>query len=447
MYKSKRSYFTGMRLFFSKLPTVQVVTLGYISYVVIGWILLSLPISETKIVSSLDNLFIATSAMSTTGLATISISDNFTFLGQLIILLLIQLGGIGYMTFGSFIVLSTKKSLSDERLEISNTVFSLPGRFRIDTFIKSVISFSFFIELFGAISLYFIFSSNGVQQPVWNAIFHSISAFCTAGFSLFNDSFEGFRDNVWLNLVIGILSYLGALGFIVCVDFWRKVNGKSNSLTLTSKVILNATLWFSFIGTINIFLTEPSIQGMAPQHRLLSAFFQTMTAITTVGFNTIPISSITRATMLLITLWMIVGASPSGTGGGLKTTTFSAMWGVLRSALRAGRGVKFWGNEIPLERVWMATATASFYLLVLSIGIYLLTLTESATFEEIVFEATSALGTVGLSMGITSSLTILGKLLVTILMFVGRLGPLTFGIAIFTKKRMFLQDSDTDIAI
>jgi trk system potassium uptake protein TrkH len=426
---------------------VKMVFLGYFIYIFVGWIFLNLPFSMIQDVPALDNLFIATSAVSTTGLGTVSIADNYSFLGQLIILILIQLGGIGYMTFGSFVILSRKKSLSPERLEISKTVFSLPKNFRIDKFVRSVIGFTAVIEILGAIILYLIFKKSGAADPLWIAIFHSVSSFCTAGFSLYNNSFESYAGHFGLNLVISLLSYAGAIGFIVFVDLWRKLKGKIKNITLTSKIILHTTSWLSLFGTINIFLTEPSIQSFQPDDRIIAAFFQTMTAITTVGFNTIPMSTIAKGSMFLITILMVIGASPSGTGGGIKSTTFSAMLGVMKSNLRGDSKVMFWGNEVPLERVWTAVASLCFYITFLVFGTYLLTLTEMMNFEQVVFEAASALGTVGLSLGITAALSHLGKLIVIFLMFVGRLGPLTFGIALFLKQRVFSQTEDSDLAI
>ena len=198
---------------------------------------------------------------------------------------------------------------------MSNTIFSLPPNFVIDKFIKSVIKFTLIIEFVGAVFLFFIFRASNMPNSLWSAVFHSISAFCTAGFSLYNNSFESFYSHFWLNLVISALSYSGAVGFIVFVDVWRKIRGKIEKITLTSKIILHMTFWLSIIGTLNIFLTESSIQQFPPDERLTVSFFQAMTALTTVGFNTIPISSVTRASIVLLTLLMIIGASPSGTGG------------------------------------------------------------------------------------------------------------------------------------
>lgn len=421
--------------------------LGYLSYILFGWLFLCVPLLQKGGgVRVLDNLFIATSAVSTTGLVTVSVANSYSLAGQLLILLLIQLGGIGYMTCGSFLVLCRKADLSQVRSEVGKTVFSLPASFRIDKFIRSVVRFTLVIETIGAVALYCVFRRAGAPDPAWSAVFHSVSAFCTAGFSLYDNSFESFAGDFWLNAVISTLSYLGAIGFIVCVDVWRKLRGRTRAITLTSKIILATTFWLTVAGTLLLFVTEPSIRDKAPDERFLAAFFQTMTSMTTVGFNTIGVAALSKASLLLVVVLMVIGASPSGTGGGLKSTTFSAIVGVMRSVLRGQQHVTFWGRAVPPERVWTAVASLGFYLTALVLGTYLLEMAEKSSFAENLFEAASALGTVGLSMGITPTLTNLGKIIVIVLMFCGRVGPLTFGMAIFFRGRSALPE-DGDLAV
>jgi len=426
---------------------VRLVVLGYMSYIFIGFILLCFPFMHKNFVHPLDNLFIATSAVSTTGLTTIMVSNDYNFWGQLVILVLIQLGGIGYMTFSSFVILSTKKYLDDRTKNIAQVVFSIPKNFKIEKFILSVIGFSAVVEILGTIGLFFVFLQAGAENPCWNAIFHSVSAFCTAGFSLFPNSFEGLSNNFSLNAIISVLSILGAMGFIVCVDVWRLIRGKEKNVTLTTKVILSITFWLLIIGSVLMFLTEIYGGGVAPENRMMYSFFQAMTALTTVGFNTVTVSTMSKSAIMLICILMIIGASPSGTGGGLKTTTFSAIWGLMKSAIKGDKSVRILGATVPDDRVRTAVATLSFYLSTLLIGTYLLTLTENGAFIDIFFEAASALGTVGLSMGITAALSVLGKLVIILLMYIGRVGPLTFGMAFYVKPELIFDDEKTDLAI
>lgn len=432
---------------FHSMQPAKLVFIGYFCYVFVGWLLLCLPLAQKMPVTPLDNLFIVTSAMSTTGLATVSVADSYTGFGQLIVLLLIQLGGIGYMTFGSFILLSARTVLSPTRRKIGQTVFSLPATFELETFIKHVMWFTIVIEVIGAVCLYFIFQAAGFPETLWSAVFHSISSFCTAGFSLYNNSFEPFVGDVWLNSVVGVLSYLGAMGFIVCIDFWHMARGQVKQMTLTSRIIIWATLWLSVVGTFLLFVSEPSLKPLPVGDRILAAFFQCMTATTTVGFNTVTIGTLSKSSIMLLIVLMVIGSSPAGTGGGLKTTTFTAMLGVMRSALRGERDVRFWGKKIPVERVWMAFANIGFYLITWVLGVYLLDLAEATPFDQNAFEAASALGTVGLSMGITAGLTEIGKLIITFLMFAGRVGPLTLGAALFFRRVTDESVRDEDLAV
>lgn len=430
------------------LHPLRAVTVGYLSYITVGWLLLALPISHaTGAVSVLDAFFTSASAVSTTGLVTVSVGHDYNFFGQFIILILAQLGGIGYMTFGSFVILSRSNTLSERRKQVGKAVFSMPEGFRIEKFIRSVITFTFIIEASGAVVLYFAFIRAGVDEPLWPAVFHSVSAFCTAGFSLYDNSFEMFRGDVYINIILGILSYLGAIGFIVFVDVWNRLTAGTARLTLTSRIILITTAVISILAVLLFFMEEPSIQGINPYQRLMAACFQVMTSITTVGFNTIPTDSLSHASLFLVIILMVVGASPAGTGGGLKTTTFTAISGVMRSTILGVDNVTFWGREIPEERIRVAVASIGFYIGTLILGCYLLALTQSLPFEGLLFESASALGTVGLSTGITDQITTVGKLVLIGLMIIGRLGPLAFGIALFLPPGEKNKSRKEDLAI
>ena len=438
----------GVRRFIGGMHPAKLVVFGYASHILIGWLLLCLPFAQKAAgVGALDHLFTATSAVSTTGLTTVSVADNYTLFGQIVVLALIQVGGIGYMTFGSFVVLAGRGELSRTRIGIGKMVFSLPESFDLAGFIRGVVAFTFLIEAAGVVALYAVFRLEGCSDALWSAVFHSVSAFCTAGFSLYNSSFVDFAGSFWLNVTIGALSYLGAIGFIVCLDFWNMLMGRASAMTLTSKIILWTTFWLACAGTLLVFLGEPSLQGKTLDDRLMAAFFQTMSAMTTVGFNTVDIGGLSKATVLLVIVLMVIGSSPSGTGGGLKCTTFSALLGVMRSAVRGEQQVRFWNRAIPVERVWMAVASLGFYLSVLIVGTYLLEMTETTPFDQNFFEAASAVGTVGLSMGITASLSSVGKIIIILLMFCGRAGPLTFGVALAGKAESAPTEQDNDLAV
>lgn len=428
--------FAGGIHLLSGLHPIRLVVLGYSSYIVAGWLLLCLPwTQQASGASGLDHLFTATSAVSTTGLATVSTADTYMFAGELVILGLIQLGGLGYMTLGSFVVLSISGSLSSTRERISSSAFSLPAGFEVKPFLKVICWFTLIIEMAGAAALHPVFVAHQAPQPLWQAVFHSVSAFCTAGFGLFNDSFESYRADVRLNCIIMALSYAGAIGFIVFADLWRCLRCRQARITLTSKIILVSTICLSALGTVLVALNEPTVRTLPTGERWLASLFQVMSASTTVGFNTVPIGPLSASSLFLLALIMTVGASPSGTGGGLKTTSFTALWAAMISVIRQRDMVSFFGREIPRARLRTATANVTFYALTLGTGIYLLALTESSPLPDLAFEAASALGTVGLSRGLTGSLTPLGKMIVIALMWAGRIGPLVLGMALFTPTR------------
>ena len=437
-----------VRYFVRRMHPAQQVTLGYAAYIAVGWGLLCLPWSRTAVPAGmLDHLFIATSAVSTTGLSTISVADCYTFFGQLVVLALIQLGGVGYMTFGSCIVLARKQVLSRNRVNVGKAVFTLPDSFDLRHFLRVTVAYTLIVEGIGAAALYGVFRSEGVPDAGWSAVFHSVSSFCTAGFSLYNSSFEGYAGHMGVNAVVSALSIAGAIGFIVAVDFWNRLTGRVAAITLTSRIILVSTAILLVVGTTLLFLQEPTIQARPFGERGLAAFFQAMTAMTTVGFNTIPIGALSKASILLLVVLMVIGSSPSGTGGGLKCTTITAFIGIMRGALRGEETVRFWNRPIPPERLWTAAAGVGFYVAVLIAGTYLLDLTETAGFDQLLFEAASALGTVGLSMGITAALTVWGKVTIIALMFCGRISPLMFGLAFFAPDTDGAERPNNDFAV
>lgn len=423
----------------------KVLLTGYLTFVMLGSMLLCLPFFTNTDVPFLDNLFTSTSALSTTGLVTKTISSDYSFIGQLVILILIQIGGIGYMSIGSFIVLGQGHKLSPTNIKLLKSDFHLPKLFSLDRLVRNVIVFSFIIEALGAIALFPHFRHLGVWKGIWFSIFHSISAFCTAGFSLFPTSFEGYRSDVGLNLIIAILSIFGAIGFIVITDLWDFFRGKKERITYTTEIIMKFTIILMIAGTALIFLSEPSIKDLPADRRLLTSFFQAMTAQTTVGFNTINIGALNHGVIFVLILLMVIGASPSGTGGGIKSTTISAVFAQLRSTIRGRSDVVFLKKIIPKKRLAQAQANFTFYISLLCLGTFLLLLTEPFSFDKILFEAASGLGTVGLSMGITSSLTSLGKLILIFMMFAGRLGPLSIGTMLFSERDTSIEKDDIAI--
>lgn len=422
---------------FGGLDSTRQVALGYALYMLAGFAVLLLPWchSGPGVGGTLDHLFTAVSAVSTTGLVTIGTSDSYSFLGEFVVMVLIQLGGIGYMTAGSFFMLARRRPLSDARESVGRVVFSLPEGFSARALVRGAVMFTLVIEVAGAVALFLAFRDAGSQRPVWDAVFHSVSAFCTAGFGLYGDSLESYRGHVGINVIVSALSLLGAIGFIVMLDIWRRISGKVPETTLTTRIILIATACVIGLGTVLIYFDEPSIRGLPVGERAWAAFFQAMSASTTVGFNTVPMGGLSSATLVVVLVLMLIGASPSGTGGGLKVTTITAILAAAWSTMRGTTSVVFLRRQIPLERVRTALTNLALYTLTLTLGVYVLTLTERAAFEDLVFEASSALGTVGLSRGVTGGLSPWGKVSVIGLMYAGRVGPLVLGLGMLANMR------------
>lgn len=426
---------------------LQLLIYGYLLILIIGFLLLCLPVFHTGPIDTIDNLFMAASALSTTGLVTHSIAEQYNFSGQILILILTQIGGLGYMSIGSFILLMQNKSLSSISSEMVKYDFSLSKNYDIFLFIRNLILFTLLIELIGAIILALIFFYEGKEQYIWLGIFHSISGFCTAGFSLFPDSFEQFQGNFYLNATLGILSLVGALGFIVLTDFYQMITGQQEKISFTSKVILHFTFFVLLWSTIILFLSDSNIAKYVPEERLYLAFFQSMASFTTVGFNSYPIADIETGPLFFMLILMFIGASPSGTGGGMKSTTITALYAQLKSTFNKDSDVVYMNRKIPEGTIKMATSKFFFYIIVICICTFLLLLLEDFEIFDLLFEAVSALGTVGLSTGITSSLSNLGKIIIIILMFLGRVGPLSFGLVLFSHEEEEEKIIEEDIAL
>lgn len=430
----------------SKLPQRQLV-LGYLSYIIVGTLLLLLPFSTKSDVSLIDHLFTITSAVSTTGLCTVSVGDCYTFWGQLVILLMIQLGGLGYMTLSSYIMYRMTRHFMRIKYGVLQAEFAMPANIEIGSLVRNIIRFTFGFELVGAIMLTFFFIQQGVEDAIWSAIFHSVSSFCTAGFSLYNDSLIQFKGNFGVNIVIMILSYAGAMGFIVITDLWNKLRRPMTSISFTTKIIFLITGALTVWGTAQLFWFEPSLKVYPVSERFLISLFQTMSAMTTVGFNTVNLDGLVSSSMAVLIFAMYIGASPSGTGGGLKSTTLSAVIAYIHNKLGLRRHTYIGKRRLPDFRVDSAITTFLFYTLILFLGVYLLTLTDGFSFEETLFEAASALGTVGLSTGVTASFSVLGKFILLTLMYIGRVGVLTLGNAMLVRMARSQSYIEDDIVV
>jgi len=432
----------------SHLPQRQLMTV-YIGYSVIGTILLLLPFSTVADVSFIDNIFTAVSAISTTGLTTVDVATEYTFFGQLVILFLIQMGGLGYMTLSSFLMLKITGRLGNQEAKLFKTQFAFPDTIDSESMLMRTVKYTFIFELVGFVLLcpYFLFTN--VDQPVWSAVFHSVSAFCTAGFSIYSDNLMQFSSDVYVNVVIMLLCIMGAMGFIMVTDVSRLLTKRKHRITFTSKVIISITGGLALWGTVHLFFCEDSFQSMSVGERFMASLFQSVSAMTTVGYNTVDISIMTHISLLILTISMYIGASPSGTGGGLKSTTLSAIYAYTKSKLGLRSTVTLRGNVIPPYRVETALTTAFVYTFILIVGIYCIGLFEpdNADYMRLSFEATSALATAGLSSGVLSYITIGSKIVLILLMYIGRVGVITFGNALLVRSSKENIKGSDDMAV
>ena len=382
----------------------------------------------------MDNLFTSAAAVSTAGLQTVNFADSYTFLGKLVVLVLIQIGGVGYMTFSSFVflALARKHRLRKSQEEALSADVKLPDSLKLSDFLWSALVFTAIAESIGAVFLfnYFRHHDYTLLNAAWYSIFHSVSAFCTAGYTLWNNSLVNFADSKTINIVMSLLSLSGAIGFIVAADLFNFVRRKTKEISFTTKIIVLTTAALLAFGTFTLFVTTPSLS-------LAEAFFQTMGASTTAGFNTADIGSLSSCSLLILLLIMCIGGSPSGTAGGIKTTAFASVIAIVYNHLRLNPRVEFLSHRIPIQRLYAATSTVLLYGVFLFTSVFLLTWTEDLPFLNILFESAAALSTAGFAAGTTEQLSFVGKIIIIATMLIGRIGVVTFSMAV-----LFSDDDD-----
>lgn len=419
---------------------------GFAGLIAAGTFLLSLPWSHHGGVGPLDAFFTATSAVCVTGLVVVDTGTEYTVFGQIIILLLIQAGGIGVMSFAglAFQLFGRRMSLrAQAALSSSMLQREVASEFR--GIFTRILRFVLIAEAVGAALLFIgMLPVKGVMHAAYSAVFHSVSAFCNAGFSLYPDSLTGLRTSPVVMTTVMALIVLGGIGHPVVVDLWRKLlalrTRKSvgpQRLTLSSRVALwtSGALVAGGLGLLLVLGLTPAEQPLTT--RLSCALFQSVTA-RTAGFNTMDIGKLPLASLMLLVLLMFVGGSPGSCAGGIKTTTFALWLAKLWSRLRGEKGARLFDRHIPGEIIRRASIIMSIAVLWNLVGLVLLLATERSTagagMHDVLFEQVSAFGTVGLSTGLTPRLSVAGKLWIITTMFVGRLGPLTLAVWAFTRR-------------
>lgn len=436
----------------NRLTTMQILAIGFLGIILLGGVLLSLPMCSKYPITFLDALFTSTTAVCVTGLVTVVPATQFTVLGKVVLLVLIQIGGLGIIAcMTAFFVILKKKITVRERIMIQET-YNMQGLSGMREFVSRIIKCTFAIEGIGAVfyAIQFV-PEYGMIKGICYSVFHSVSAFCNAGIDILGDSsFIKYVHNPIINFTTIFLVVMGGLGFPVWYDIAE--NSKKilkskqakkrlfTKLTLHSKLVLTMTGLLLIIGTLFVFLIEynnpQTIGNMSLGQKLLASVFHSVST-RTAGFATVSQSAFQPGTKFLTTLWMFIGGSPCGTAGGVKTTTIAMLVLTCVNVIYGKRDTECFGRKIPVENFRTGFSVVMVAFGFLMTGMTLLTIFEpKQDFLTLLYEAVSAIGTVGLTADLTSKLGIASKVIIMFLMYVGRLGPVTIALVFGTRKSM-----------
>jgi len=416
----------------------QLLVLSFFSIILIGSLLLNTPWAvQSGQVNYLTSLFTATSAVCVTGLVVVDTATHWTPFGQIVIIILIQIGGLGVMSFATFFALLFGWKIHLRQRLIMQQAMNQSSVGGIVKIFRHLLIASFSIEAIAALILAIHWAPlMGFKKALWFGVFHSISAFNNAGFDLFGSfrSLTGFTSDVTVNLIISSLIILGGLGFVVLYEIFNY--RKNRTLSLHARVVLITSAILIVVGTMLLFATEynHALRDLPLGSKFLASYFQSVTT-RTAGFNSIDLNSLFLSSQFFIIILMFIGGSPGSTAGGIKTSTFALLWIAIISQLRGKKDNEIFERRIPNDDMFQALTIAllsGFTLLTMS---FLITLIHQTDFIKIVFEVASALGTVGLSLGLTPQLTPVEQLLIITTMFLGRVGPLTLGFALAYNRK------------
>ncbi|MBB6020785.1 trk system potassium uptake protein TrkH [Paenibacillus sp. JGP012] len=431
----------GFKIQWAQLSPPRILVLGFASIILIGTLLLMLPASSRsgESLALIDAFFTATSAVCVTGLVVVDTGTHFSVLGQVIIAVLIQVGGLGFMTMSTLVAIAFKRRISlRERLILQEAMNqnTMEGIVRL---IRKVVAYSLILEAVCGTLFALRWSLDmPISRAIYYGYWHAISLFNNAGFDMFGDfsSLTGYVSDPMVNFTAMFLIISGGIGFVVLSDLvdYRK----TKKLSLHTKVVLLMTALLILLGALVIFIfefTNPrTLGGLNWGGKILSSFFQSVTPRTG-GANTLDIAGMRQATQFFMIILMFIGASPGSTGGGIKTTTFIVMVGAVIAMIRGREDIVFFRYRVAQERIFKALTITLLALLFIIAVTMVLSTTEDSSFLMIIFETTSAFSTVGLSLGLTLKLTTFGKLLICFTMFAGRVGPITLVYALGQKNK------------
>lgn len=430
-----------------RLHPAQTVVAGFAMAVLGGTALLMLPISKAGPggASFVEALFTATSAVCVTGLTVVDTVTYWSPLGQVVIMLLIQLGGLGIMIFASLIGLVLARKISVRSRLNTAAEAKATGLADVRGLVRGIVKITFTIELaiFLLLGLRFLFGYGyGLGEAAWHAGFLAVSSFNNAGFALYSDNLMGFVADPWICLPISAAIILGGLGFPVIMQL-RKEFRRPLHWTMNTKLVLWGTVVLLVAGTAYLTLIEwdnpETLGGLDPAARLLAGFFQSVQT-RTAGFNSIDIGAMHDASWLGMDVLMFIGAGPAGTAGGIKVTTFAVLFFIMMTELRGEASVNIFGKRLSRAVHRQAITVVLIAVAAVVTGTAVLLLMTDLDLDRVLFEAVSAFGTVGLSTGITADLPDAAKVVLVLLMFLGRIGPLTLGSAIALRDRRLLYE-------
>ena len=445
-----------------KLSTTQIILLSFLVTILVGSGLLALPISSAtgEAVPYLDALFMATTSTCVTGLVTLPTVSTWSVFGQIVILILIQIGGLGIITImsGLMLLLNRKMGIGD-RLLIQDA-FNLNTMSGLAKFVKNVLLGTLIIEGIGAILYMIVFVPEFGAEGIWISIFNSVSAFCNAGIDIIaENSLYNYVSNPLVNIVTSALIILGGLGYIVWWDVIRVIKSRTKKnrkifrhLTLHSKIAITVTAGLILVGAILIFIFEYNnpltIGKMSFFDKAQASFFQSVTT-RTAGFASIPQESLTNASATVSILLMLIGGSPVGTAGGMKTVTIAVLVCSAFATIRNKKSATLFGRRISEESVKKAVAVAVAFLIICTMSTVLLMATNDISALDAVYETVSATATVGLSRNLTPTLNMFGKLIIIVTMYFGRVGPISLAVALGSKNESqnVISEPTEDISI
>lgn len=428
-----------------RMTHAQIIAIGYLFVIMIGTLALMLPVSSRpgQTTKFSEALFTATSATCVTGLVVVDTASHWSFFGQCVILVMIQIGGLGFMTMGVMFAMLMKRTISLKMrglLQESMNSIQLGGVVKLA---RKIVKGTILVEGLGAVALLFVFVPEfGIVRGIYFSIFHSISAFCNAGFDLMGNvtgqysSFCGYTDNVLLNLALMTLITVGGIGFFV----WNDVFNNKLHVTkynLHTKIALTSTLIILVVSSLLFFVFEKEglMQGMGAKETFLASVFSSVSP-RTAGFNTIDTGALSNSSKLLSMLLMFIGGSPGSTAGGVKTVTATVLIVYVWSNLRNETGCNIFGRRLPDEAVKKACNVVIINLLLAVTAIIAISYIQPLEVEALMFEVFSAIGTVGMTTGITRDLTAASRLIIIILMYCGRIGSMSFALSFTERKKV-----------